>query len=33
MTIIIENNQTEEGIEVPEALQSYMGGKELIEVN
>ncbi|NMJ77262.1 serine--tRNA ligase [Nanohaloarchaea archaeon] len=33
MTIIIENNQTEEGIEIPEALRSYMGGQELIEVN
>ena len=32
MTIIIENNQTEEGIRIPEALQSYMGGQEFIEV-
>jgi len=33
MTAIIENNQTEEGIRVPEALQPYMGGQEYIEVN
>lgn len=32
MTIIIENNQTEEGIEIPEALQDYMGGQEVIEL-
>ncbi|MFB6242265.1 MAG: serine--tRNA ligase [Candidatus Nanosalina sp.] len=32
MTIIIENNQTEKGIKVPEALQDYMGGQEYIEL-
>jgi seryl-tRNA synthetase len=32
MTAIVENNQTEEGIEIPEPLQDYMGGKEVIEV-
>jgi len=32
MTIIIENNQTEKGIKVPEVLQDYMGGQEYIEV-
>lgn len=31
MTAIIENNQTEKGIRIPEALQPYMGGKEYIE--
>ena len=31
MTAIIENNQTEKGIEIPEALRDYMGGKEYIE--
>jgi seryl-tRNA synthetase len=30
MTAIIENNQTENGIKVPEALQSYMGGQEYL---
>ena len=33
MTAIIENNQTDNGIRVPEALQDYMGGKELIELD
>lgn len=32
MTAIVENNQTEEGIEIPEPLQSYMGGREVIEI-
>jgi len=32
MTAIIENNQTEKGIKVPEALRNYMGGKEYLEV-
>jgi len=32
MTAIIENNQTEKGIKIPEALRNYMGGKEFIEV-
>lgn len=32
MTAIIENNQTDEGIKVPEALQNYMGGKEFINL-
>ncbi len=32
MTAIIENNQTEKGIKIPEPLQKYMGGKEYIEV-
>lgn len=31
MTAIIENNQTERGIEIPETLQDYMG-KEYIEI-
>ena len=33
MTAIIENNQTEEGIEIPEALRDYMGGKKFIKTN
>ena len=33
MTAIIENNLTEEGIEVPEGLRSYMGGKEVLELD
>ncbi len=33
ITAIVENNQTEEGIEIPEALQAYMGGQELIKTN
>jgi seryl-tRNA synthetase len=33
MTAIIENNQTEEGIEIPEVLRNYMGGQEYIETN
>ncbi|MFB6158310.1 MAG: serine--tRNA ligase [Candidatus Nanohalobium sp.] len=32
ITAIIENNQTDEGIRIPEVLQSYMGGKEVIDV-
>lgn len=32
ITAIIENNQTEKGIKVPEALQDYMGGQEYIEI-
>ncbi len=32
MTAIIENHQSERGIEIPEALQPYMGGQEYIEV-
>jgi seryl-tRNA synthetase len=32
MTAIIENHQTEEGIEIPEPLQNYMGGQEFIEL-
>ena len=32
MTAIIENNQTEKGIKVPEPLQDYMGGQEFIEL-
>ncbi|MFB6145466.1 MAG: serine--tRNA ligase [Candidatus Nanohaloarchaea archaeon] len=31
MTAIIENNQAEKGIRIPEALQGYMGGQEYIE--
>ena len=31
ITAIIENNQTEEGIEIPEALRPYMGGQEYLE--
>jgi seryl-tRNA synthetase len=32
MTAIIENNQTEKGIKIPEVLQNYMGGQEYIEL-
>ena len=32
MTAIIENNQTENGVKIPEALQSYMGGQEYLEL-
>jgi seryl-tRNA synthetase len=32
MTAIIENNQTEQGIKIPEPLQNYMGGQEYIEL-
>lgn len=32
MTAIIENNQTENGVRIPEALQSYMGGQEYLEL-
>ena len=33
MTAIIENNQTEKGIKVPEVLQSYIGGKEYLNLS
>lgn len=33
ITAIIENHQTEEGIRIPEALQPYMNGQEIIETN
>ncbi len=33
ITAIIENNQTEEGIIIPEVLRDYMGGQEIIETN
>ena len=33
MTAIIENHQTEEGIEIPEKLQEYMNGQEIIETD
>jgi seryl-tRNA synthetase len=32
MTAIIENNQTEDGIKIPEGLQDYMGGQEYLEI-
>ncbi len=32
ITAIIENNQTEEGIKIPEALQPYMNGQKTIEI-
>jgi len=32
ITAIIENNQTEKGIKIPEALRKYMGGKEYLEI-
>lgn len=32
ITAIIENNQTEKGVEIPEPLQDYMGGQEYIEL-
>jgi seryl-tRNA synthetase len=32
MTAILENNQTEKGIKIPEALRNYMGGKEEIDI-
>lgn len=32
ITAIIENNQTEHGIKIPEALQPYMGGQKYIEI-
>ncbi|MBC5792819.1 MAG: serine--tRNA ligase [Nanohaloarchaea archaeon] len=31
MTAIIENNQEEEGVRIPEPLQNYMGGQKYIE--
>ncbi len=33
MTAIIENNQKENGIKIPEVLKSYMGGQEFIEID
>lgn len=33
ITAIVENNQVEEGIKIPEPLQDYMGGQEIIETN
>jgi len=33
MTAIIENNQTEKGVKIPEALQNYMGGKEYLNLS
>lgn len=33
ITAIVENNQSERGIEIPEALQPYMDGREYIETN
>lgn len=33
MTAIIENHQTEEGIRIPEPLQEYMGGQEIIKTD
>ncbi len=33
MTAIIENNQTEEGIRIPEELQSYMNNQEIIKID
>ncbi len=33
MTAIIENNQTEKGVKVPEPLQNYMGGKEYLDLS
>ena len=32
ITAIIENNQTENGIKIPEALRPYMGGEEYLEL-
>jgi seryl-tRNA synthetase len=32
ITAIIENNQTEKGIKIPEPLQDYMGGQEYLEL-
>lgn len=32
ITAIIENNMTEKGVEIPEVLRPYMGGKEYIEI-
>ena len=32
ITAIIENNQTEEGIKIPEALRDYMGGQKYLEL-
>lgn len=32
MTAIIENNQTENGVEIPEALRPYMGGQKYLEL-
>lgn len=33
ITAIIENHQTDEGIEIPEPLQPYMGGKEILKLD
>lgn len=33
MTAIIENNQTENGVEIPEALRPYMGGQKYLDLN
>jgi len=33
MTAIIENNQTKDGIEIPEVLRNYMGGQEVIKID
>jgi seryl-tRNA synthetase len=33
ITAIIENNQTEKGIKIPEALRPYMNGKEFLELS
>jgi len=30
MCCVLENNQTEEGVKIPKALQPFMGGKEFI---
>jgi seryl-tRNA synthetase len=32
ITAIIENNQTEQGVRIPEALRDYMGGQEYLEL-
>ena len=33
LTALIENHQTEEGIRIPEPLQKYMGGQEIIKID
>lgn len=33
MCCILENNQTEEGVKIPEVLQPFMGGKDFIPYN
>jgi seryl-tRNA synthetase len=30
MCCVLENNQTEEGVKIPKALQPFMGGREFI---